>query len=194
MREYPYDFAVHGTTGALSALVTSIIGKTHLIHYGLEFIPFLEKVGQYIDEDLAWAKKLDPSEEESDDAYSIGEGDDDALVSRSESPISSSPNISFANTRPGPTASSAPSRERKQSLPLTAKAIVMPATKPSNSNTGSIDSFESSPKQILRELGRISAELNDIPAADIAQEITRIETKLFLDIKVHFFFSVLLSD
>jgi len=101
-------------------------------------------------------------------------------------PIWSSPPASFAIARLSPSqppsVPASSSRERKYSLPLTAKALVMPA-KSSYSNPGSIDSVEFSPKYILRELSKISQELYEIDAGDVAQEITRIETKLFLDIK-----------
>ena len=41
---YPTDFAVSGASGALAALIKSILNKTYLLHYGAEFLPFLEMV------------------------------------------------------------------------------------------------------------------------------------------------------
>lgn len=166
----------------------SIIGKTHLIHYGLEFLPFLEVLPNLVDQDAAWAKKFEDPLAESDDSYSMGEEEEDLIARPTDSPSASATSLSFgSSTKWGVLPSTVPasaSRERKQSLPLTAKSLVMPAAKPSYSNNGSVDSADFSSKHILRELFKISQELNDIESVDVAQEITRMETRLFLDIKV----------
>lgn len=171
----------------MTALVKSIIGKTHLIHYGLEFLPFLEVLPNLVDQDAAWAKKFEDPIDESDDSYSMEE-EDDLITKQSDSPSGSGTSISLSgSSKMGllpPTTPASISRERKQSLPLTAKSLVMPTAKPSYSNGGSIDSADFSTKHILRELVKISQELADIDSTEVAQEITRMETKLFLDIKV----------
>jgi hypothetical protein len=182
IQDYPYDFAVRGTAGALSALVKSIIAKTHLIHYGLEFLPFLEVLPNLVDQDAAWSKKVDYHADESDDSYSMLEEDEDSVVPESDSPPSSSPSASYIQPKASPPFL-VPARERKPSLPLSAKAIVMPAGSP-GAIPSSNEPFDFSRKNVLRELLKISQEINDLDSGDIAQEITRIETKFYLDIKV----------
>ena len=172
IRDYPYDFAVRGTAGALSALVKSIIAKTYLIHYGLEFLPFLETLPNLVDKDVRWALKVDSSTEESDDSYSML--DDDEV--RSPSPVSESPVVSATSARPAPPTQAPGTRERKRSLPLS-KSTPKSATH----NSGEL---EHSSKNVIRELQRISVELFNLNSVDIAQEITRVQKGLFLKIQV----------
>jgi hypothetical protein len=171
IRDYPYDFAVRGTAGALSALVKSIIAKTYLIHYGLEFLPFLETLPNILDKDASWALKVDSSAGESDDSYSML--DEEEI--RSASSISESPVVSSASVRPASPTKAPSTRERKHSLPLG-----RPTPKSATPHNGE---FEYSPKHILRELQRISAELFNLNQVDIAQEITRVQKGLFLNIQ-----------
>ena len=171
IRDYPYDFAVRGTAGALSALVKSIITKTYLIHYGLEFLPFLETLTNLVDKDASWALKVDSSTEESDDSYSMLDEEEE----RSVSPTSENPVVSSTSARaPSPTQVSV-TRERKHSLPLGRSTL-----KSATSHNGE---SEYSQKHILRELQRISAELFNLAPMDVAQEITRIQKGLFLSIQ-----------
>lgn len=172
IRDYPYDFAVRGTAGALSALVKSIIAKTYLIHYGLEFLPFLETLPNLVDKDASWALKIDGSMEESDDSYSML--DEEEL--RSVSPVSESPVVSSISARPASPTQAAITRERKHSLPLSRQTP--------KSATPHNGEFEYSQKHILRELQRISTELFILNPLDVAQEITRVQKGLFLNIQV----------
>ena len=171
IRDYPYDFAVRGTAGALSALVKSIIAKTYLIHYGLEFLPFLETLPNVVDRDASWALKTDSSTEESDDSYSMLDEEE----VRSASPVPESPVVSSTSARPASPTQVSGIRERKHSLPLSRSAPK--STTPHNGE------LEYSQKHILRELQRISAELFVLTPMDVAQEITRIQKGLFLIIQ-----------
>lgn len=168
IRDYPYDFAVRGTAGALSALVKSIVAKTYLIHYGQEFLPFLETLPNLVDRDASWALKADSSTEESDDSYSML--DDEEVRSAPESPA-----VSSTSARPASPTQVSGIRERKHSLPLSKST-----PKSVTSHNGEL---EYSQKHILRELQRISAELFVLIPMDVAQEITRIQKGLFLNIQ-----------
>ena len=172
IRDYPYDFAVRGTAGALSALVKSIIAKTYLIHYGLEFLPFLETLPHLVDKDAKWALKVDNLTEESDDSYSMLDEDE----VRSASSASESPVVSSTSAHPASPTQVPGIRERKHSLPLS-KSV----PKSANPHNGEL---EYSSKNVIRELQRISVELFNLNAIDIAQEITRVQKGLFLKIQV----------
>jgi hypothetical protein len=178
IRDYPYDFAVRGTAGALSALIKSIISKTYLLHYGSDFLPFLEVLPSLVDKDAAWALKVEETEDESDDSYSMIDEDDESVHKadlESSSAINLSPVSTSSVTRVQPP-SQTTSRERKGSLPITARNFMTP--------TQSIEHTELTAKQQLKELQRIAQEVNKIDSEDIAQEITRLEVKLFLEIEV----------
>lgn len=83
-RLYPSDFAVPGTAGALSALIKSVIGKTYLLHYGSEFIPFMDMLPTLKDQDTAWAMKVQEPKDDSDDSSPI-----DVRTGTPASPVSS---------------------------------------------------------------------------------------------------------
>jgi hypothetical protein len=166
-RDYPTDFAVRGTAGALNALVKAVVAKTYLLHYGCDFLSFIELAAKYEDLDAAWAL---PVEDESDESYSLYD-DDEETPNVLDSPIAGDMDDSM-NHRP-------PSiitwRERKLSLPLS-NIIPGPAA---TSNPDDPDF-----KRLLKDLVRNSQEIANVDSALIAEEITRIEAKYFLDIQV----------
>ncbi|KAG6885276.1 hypothetical protein C0993_003707 [Termitomyces sp. T159_Od127] len=161
IRDYPYDFAVRGTASALSALITTIISKTHLLHYGSELLPFLETLPTLIDRDAAWAVKIDTADE-IDDPYE----DEEVHLSRDDS---ASPSPVQEQLDPIPSVT----RERKSSFPLPSR-LVIGLKQPD---------MELSEKQLIKDLLKVSQEIQALEPEEIAQEITRIEVKLFLDIK-----------
>ncbi|TFY71062.1 hypothetical protein EVG20_g1954 [Dentipellis fragilis] len=178
IHDYPHDFAVGAAADALNALVKSIVSKTHLLHYGSDFLPFLES-RPLADKDARWALKIDESASESDDSYSLFDEEEDAAaeVATVDSVAISQPSPNGRSASSIPT----PAKERKSSLPLTAKALVMPEMMPSLDD--SQGESEMSPKQVIKELQKVSQELNAMDPTEVAQEITRIETKLFLQIE-----------
>ncbi|KAE9411110.1 ras GEF [Gymnopus androsaceus JB14] len=184
IRDYSYDFAVRGTAGALSALIKSIISKTYLLHYGSDFLPFLEVLPTLVDRDSSWALKVDDTADESDDSYSLLEDDDESVKSAAKS--NSSPPADQ-----GKTSISIPSRSRKSSLPLLHAKVLFPSSGSSNGSVES-DNMDFTTKQQLRELVKVANEVSLIDSTEIAQEITRIEKRLFLDIEprhwLHFTF------
>lgn len=170
IRDYPYDFAVRGTAGALSALIKSIISKTYLLHYGSDFLPFLEVLPNLVDVDAAWALKVEDLADESDDSYSLLE-DDDENASKSEVDSQSNLNASSSTMKGKPATGF---RERKGSLPLSAKALL-----PQNNHVNE----DPTPKDQLKKLFRLAQEVNATDPEEIAQEITRLQSKLFLQIR-----------
>ncbi|KAI6047627.1 ras guanine nucleotide exchange factor domain-containing protein, partial [Pisolithus marmoratus] len=177
IEHYPQDFAVPGASGALNALVKSFLRKTHLCHYGTDFLPFLENISNVLDVDAAWAQKAEPVLDDTEDPYCISDGEDDTLGS-SLNTESASASASKSSVTPSYETSIGPSsRERKQSLPLSAKALIMPVSPPV------ADSPDIPPKQLLKELFKHSQELQNYDCSEIAEEITRIEATLFLAIR-----------
>lgn len=181
---YPQDFAAPGAAGALNALVKSIVGKTYLLHYGSDFVPFLEHLSNVVDSDSAWAHKADHLLDDADDPYIISDSEEDSLAMITDSTSSNlSSSVPFHENSTGSN-----SRERKQSLPLKAKALILPIASSHPPEVGEIH-----PKQLLKELYRQSLELQNYDCSEIAEEITRVEAKLFLEIEVCSYMSNALS-
>lgn len=187
IEQYPHDFAVGAAAAALNALVRAIVSKSHLLHYGSDFLPFLES-RPLIDADASWALKVEESAGDGeDDAYSMFDDDEDEDDHEQRHPPHLLP---LPVHRHPPAPRSAPvrdpddskpraaARERKSSLPLSAKALMDPGVPQSNPD------LDMSPKTILRELQLISTALERIDPDIVAQEITRVEKELFIRIKV----------
>ncbi|KAJ6604672.1 ras guanine nucleotide exchange factor domain-containing protein [Mycena vulgaris] len=182
IRDYPYDFKVRGTPSALSALFKSITSKTYLLHYGSDFLPFHELLPNLVDKDAAWAHKPDYPEDESD--Y-----DDDekstvlTLNSTHSSEVESLPPSARsppAKVKTSPTIPTA-FRERKGSLPLGNNRLMIPAAIPNG--IAHTENPEANHRSQLKDLLKLAADVNATDSEEIAQEITRLEVKLFLDIE-----------
>ncbi|PPQ64266.1 hypothetical protein CVT24_008404 [Panaeolus cyanescens] len=166
IRDYSHDFSVKGTAGALNALIKSIISKTHLLHYGSEFLPFLEQLSSLVDQDAAWALKADISDNDSDDYEEEEEDARDHHVDLNEQ--------STVTVDPPPSSTVAfPSRERKPSLPPP-KALL------SSHPNGTVTQDS---KHYLRDLVKLASDVVAADSGEIAQEITRQGVRLFLAIK-----------
>lgn len=175
IQTYPQDFAVPGAPGALHALVRSIVGKTYLLHYGSDFLPFLSLLPNIIDTDAAWALKSENPTDESEDSYNISDGEEETLVVETESPSTSRSSVARSNDN---LPSAASVRERKSSLPLSANIFI-----PVNSSHSQGDAQDISPKDLLTKLRNNAQTLATFDCFAIAEEITRVEAKLFMDIE-----------
>ncbi|KAJ6519841.1 ras guanine nucleotide exchange factor domain-containing protein [Mycena sanguinolenta] len=172
IRDYPYDFKVRGTPSALSALFKSITSKTYLLHYGSDFLPFHELLPNLVDKDAAWAHKPDYPEDESD--YDDDEKSAVLTISSTHSSDSLPQTSAKAKTAPAiPTTF----RERKGSIPLGSKLMATQAAP----TTAPQEAFDQ--RGQLKELLKLAADVNATDSEEIAQEITRMEVKFFLDIE-----------
>jgi hypothetical protein len=202
IQSYPHDFAVRGTAGALTALVKAIIGKTYLLHYGAEFLPFLEQLPTLVDTDAAWAYKDDDGDDES----SIDSGEEDDVETEEQSLLTTTTLVNEPEESNSTIVGETPrasidlpansvNRMRKPSLPLGSKSF-LPSPQPplgSGSNAsallgGPVSSPNNNPeitsKQLLRELLKVAHDVNQLDSNEIAEEITRLGAQLFLEIKV----------
>ena len=132
------------------------------------------------DLDSTWALKTKEPKEDSDDSVSVKEPTKATPLSGSHSslppPETAPPAV--------PVATKSVARERKHSLPLSAKILVMES---SPNHIGTSDSIEHRPKEKLRILVNISNQFLQTDPTSLAQEISRLESKFFLQIKVSFF-------
>lgn len=167
IQDYPHDFAVGAAADALNALVKSIVTKTHLLHYGSDLLPFLE--GRPLqDKDAAWALKVNEPTIEGDEPYTYSEDDDDVVPS-----LETSTSRTLVSEDASSTQSLGSSRERKPSLPLSAR-----------SNGATTSEHVDSVKEILKCLLNTSAKLSGFEPQHVAEEITRVGKIHFLLIEV----------
>jgi hypothetical protein len=167
--------------------------KTHLLHYGSDFLPFLEMLPNLVDKDSAWALKVEHPADESDDSLSVSDEDSsEAAVAapvareadgRSSNSAGRAASLSAAaDTRPSIMTFS---RERKSSLPLSRyRDQNNVLTSPVSSGRAYQEAETVAQRRTLKELLRISQELAVFNPMEVAQELTRTHVKLFLDIEV----------
>ncbi|TDL28449.1 ras GEF [Rickenella mellea] len=189
MKEYPSDFAVTGASGALSALTKQTLSHTHTLHYGSDFLPFIEMLPNQVDQDASWALKVEDNSTESDESDGIFDDDHESDTTEVESPTSVShgtigtSSSTIADSSPfDPTASG---RERKSSLPLAAKSMLHAPSSSSNprNHLRPTVNGKTPTRDLLTKLLRIANHVLNVEAAEIANEITRVEADLFLKIE-----------
>ena len=159
IRDYPNDFAVKGTVGALNALIKSIISKTHLLHYGSEFLPFFEQLPSLVEQDAAWSMKAENLD--TDSLYNDEEEEEDVPLEREEPSIDDASSLLSMGT-------------------FCTTSLLLDKTIHQNV----MSNVDPSPKQLLKDLVKISNEVMVTDSEEIAQEITRQCAKQFLIIKV----------
>ena len=158
-----------GVEGALKPLVHFISSKTHLLHYGSEFLSFVDLASSYSDQDAAWALKEDHVRGDGYSSIEVGLPEPN-LDSTSDGPPQ------FDPVSPPITSS----RERKSSLPLP-MLLYNPGP---TLNSNQTDSVDPSPKQQIKDLVKLAQDVMNSDTDEIAQEITRQGVERFLEIKV----------
>ncbi|KAI5124751.1 hypothetical protein M0805_005385 [Coniferiporia weirii] len=174
VHDYPSDFAVPGTAGALNALIRQILRQTHTLYYGSDFLPFLEMLPTLQDRDSGWAVKVETSIAESDESDSNYESEDTGDESPSTLPIPHSVDVTLASSRPI-------TRERKSSIPLSAKTFLQ-GTLPASVRVPGPHGNSPSRDSVSRLL-RASNTLLHFDSEDIAKEITRRALGLYMKIE-----------
>lgn len=148
--------------------MTSIVAKTYLLHYGCDFAPFSKTAEHLKDQDAAWALLA----EESDDSYSVLD---------EELPIVNNFDYLTTNEPQAPPSIVVSSRERRLSLPLT---ITISGRHDLGPNAVPFSTEDAEFKRFLKDLVKNSQEISLVDSLHIAEEITRIEAKYFLEIEV----------
>ncbi|EIW86690.1 ras GEF [Coniophora puteana RWD-64-598 SS2] len=171
MDNFPHDFAVPGAASALNAVVKSIISKTYLLHYGADFLPFLERAPGLVDKDASWSLKAETTLEEPEELY---DEEEEPLATDAQSATAS---LSASNSDDG-ASSPLSSRERKPSIQVGSKTISVPSLHSQDDGDKPM-----SEKVMLTKLRTLAMDVLAADSNEIAEEITRIEVKLFLEIE-----------
>lgn len=181
-----------------------MLKQTHTLYYGSDFLPFLELLPNLVDEDGPWALKVtgvSPSFEEESDGSTVEEVDLDGVERETEeSPIVAKSTVLASSggiLEPASNGERLPSRDRKSSLPLSAKTFLGTAATSPNQMRSSPFASPPSGKDVLARLVKAANAVLHFDPEMIAQEITRRELELFLQIEVStssFFFARFLSE
>jgi hypothetical protein len=132
-----------------------------------------------VDHDAAWALKMDDATDGSDDSCSLFEEDDETQVSDFDTTIPEHDPPVIAREKAVLPHPSVPSRERKSSLPL---PLVLASG--STLGTSQTEFADTSEKQQIKDLVKLAHEVLALESDVIAQEITKLEVGLFLNIQV----------
>lgn len=176
IHDYPNDFNVRGTAGALNAVIRQILKQTHTLYYGSDFLPFFEMLSTLHDQEGAWAMRVEASIAESDESDdNLGADGTDEGNATSTAP----------KQREGePSSVAVPQsimRERKSSIPLSAKFLQSSLQGTVRTQGGAFSN--PNPKDKIPRLVKASNGLLHFDADDIAKEITRRELELYMKIE-----------
>jgi hypothetical protein len=180
---YPNDFATPGTHGAITALVKQIASNPCTLHYAAEILPFLDDDLPLLrDLDMSWGMPCEDVHESDDDDFDDGENCD-TLVSMSETTTPST------DTNGNDVSYQSIQRDRKSSLPLSTKSMVsmsLTTTISGQSSQGSrpYSKNHGQPKNSLKDFVRLSQTLATYDPLEVAQQITKLQSDLFLAIEV----------
>jgi len=197
IRAFPSDFATPGAYGAITALAKQISSNPSTLHYGSDILPFLEILPTLQDADASWALPCEDTPGDSEDE-GLDDEEEEGVTSPTTPIITNMPNDSDtvvnSSIRDSITASvqSQPktngTRERKGSLPLSSKSMLTTTT-----STSSSEGPRPYPKHIptgprtgnsVKELVKLAQNLATYDTLEIAQQITRMQSELFLKIEV----------
>jgi len=161
-----------------------MLAKPHLLHYGSQLLPFLEVLPTLQDQDSGWA--VQPEIKDESDVEDFLDDEEDLQPDKCEqgAPSPQSPSDTTPPTPLPPRVKTNISqwntRDRKPGPLMRSLGLVL----------GGSSDYDQSIKQQLKELVRISNELIMLDPSDIAEEITRIQAKYFLNITVSFFLEI----
>lgn len=179
IEDYPTDFATPGTAGAINALIKQISSNPCTLHYGSDILPFIEELPTLHDVDTSWSIQEDSRGDSDED---IEDEEDDAAR---KSILNDSVTAAVANanlevmSRPS-------TRERTGSLPFSARSISLPlsTTFSASSDSSSRTSGSMPKKNSLKDLVKLAVTVLNFDLSEIAQQITKIQSEIFLDIEV----------
>ncbi|KAG9104574.1 hypothetical protein FRC07_009774, partial [Ceratobasidium sp. 392] len=201
IEDYPNDFAAPGAPSALAAVVRTACENTHLMYYGSEFTYFLDELPCLTDDAASWAfVSADTPVEDTESAYDFdldfnhdfdpnglfadGRGLFDpgySVAAAASAAIAIPAAGAVGNEEVGPETSRSPptsdfgGRRMTRNESLQDDILVVRGSSP--------DARRGGVSPVLKALASVAAQLFEFTPVEIAEEITRIETGLFLKIK-----------
>ncbi|KAF8509830.1 hypothetical protein JB92DRAFT_3119551 [Gautieria morchelliformis] len=198
IEDYPTDFATPGASGAITALVKQISTNACTLHYGSDILPFLDELTDLQDGEASWSVHEDLREESDDDEAELM--DDEEAEGPRGNVMSDTIALPIIMPLADPDAvESKPklsTRQRKGSLPLSTRSTTIPlsttlsgASDPSNKSLGGMPK-----KNSPRELVKVAQTLATYDPTDVAQQITKMQSDIFLAIEPRQWFRYTMGD
>ncbi|QRV98181.1 Ras guanine nucleotide exchange factor [Ceratobasidium sp. AG-Ba] len=194
IEDYPNDFAAPGAPSALAAVVRTACENTHLMYYGSEFTYFLDELPGLTDDAASWAfVSADTPIEDADSVYEFdldfNHDFDHGLFGDGQ--VLFDPGYSVAGAVNG---NAAPveepiAPEASRSPPVTASDFGGRRLTRNESIQDEMGVRGMSPdarrgvSPVIKMLASVAMQLLEYSPAQVADEITRLETELFLKIK-----------
>ncbi|KAG9090624.1 hypothetical protein FRC06_000949, partial [Ceratobasidium sp. 370] len=201
IEDYPNDFAAPGAPSALAAVVRTACESTHLMYYGSEFTYFLDELPCLTDDAASWAfvstdTPIDDNESLYDfdldfnHDFSFG-GDPNGLFGDGQGLFDPGYSMAAAAAANGAVASEEVGPETSRSPPPPGAAEIDGRRLTRNESLqgemvvprGMSPDARRGVSPVLKVLAGVAAQLLEFTPVEIAEEITRIETGLFLKIK-----------
>ncbi|KIJ27173.1 hypothetical protein M422DRAFT_271663 [Sphaerobolus stellatus SS14] len=192
---YPNDFATSGAHGAITALVKQISSNPSTLHYGSDILPFLAELPRLQDLDASWSMPSDDISRYSED----DDGDEeDSSIRYSNVPstlvtdstiavdFSIQDSVSSFSSFSKPPLNG--TRDRKGSLPLSGKSILSTQTlslssDSSRSYSRGITNLQRVTGNSPKDFVKLSSNLSTFDPIQIAEQITKMQSDLFLKIE-----------
>lgn len=183
IRDYPSDFATPGASGAIIALVKQISSHLYTLHYGSDILPFLDEIPHLQDMDASWSIQEDAGRDsDEDDGTPLLEDEEETPREVVGPDTASSATTSSVSNESKSTQLS--TRERKGSLPLSTRSSAAPLSVTLSGSSDPTRSFPMPKRNSPKELVRLAQTLATYDALDIAQQITKMQSEMFLAIEV----------
>lgn len=155
------------------------------------------------DIDASWGIQTQDPQDESDDDFDLLDDDDYEGFARERPsdvpPPYEAPDTGIGTSQVRSKSSIISTRERKGSLPLSTKSLIVgqlasTLTVSSDITRSNVDRAGHIPRNSPKDLVRLSQTLATYDPLDIAQQITKIQTDLFLAIEVRRLLRYLIND
>ncbi|CAE6480963.1 unnamed protein product [Rhizoctonia solani] len=179
IEEYPNDFAAPGAPSALAAVVRTACENTHLMYYGSEFTYFLDELPCLTDDASSWAYVSADTPVEDESLYDF-ELDFDREFNFS--PEADGFGLFDPSYTIAPN-SATYQMDNEDEPPTTGRTARFESTGEESAGRGVSPDARRAPSAAFKALQAVANELLEYDPMTIAEEITRLETELFLKIK-----------
>ncbi|ELU42130.1 hypothetical protein AG1IA_03842 [Rhizoctonia solani AG-1 IA] len=176
--DYPNDFASPGAPSALAAVVRTACENTHLMYYGSEFTYFLEELPCLKDDAFSWAYISAETPVEDEYEFDLDFDREFNFSPEADGFPLFDPSYSIA---PGSAVGNA---DHDEEPPMTGRTARFESGNGESIGRGLSPDARRGASPALKAFQSVAKALLEYNCQSIAEEITRLETELFLKIKV----------
>ncbi|QRW25470.1 phenylalanine ammonia-lyase [Rhizoctonia solani] len=177
IEDYPNDFASPGAPSALAAVVRTACENTHLMYYGSEFTYFLEELPCLKDDAFSWAYISAETPVEDEYEFDLDFDREFNFSPEADGFPLFDPSYSIA---PGSAVGNA---DHDEEPPMTGRTARFESGNGESIGRGLSPDARRGASPALKAFQSVAKALLEYNCQSIAEEITRLETELFLKIK-----------